>query len=72
MATVQVRRRSLGPDGTTIGTYDENPILNLTIYQIELPYGESKEYAENVIVKKMIYKFDLDGLSTTLMECKVD
>ena len=29
-----VRKRSMGPDGTTVGTYDDNPMLNSIIYEV--------------------------------------
>jgi hypothetical protein len=38
--------RSVDATGKTTGTYDENPILNSVIYDIEFPDGETKQYAE--------------------------
>ena len=34
--------RSIGPDGTITGQYDDNPILNSVIYDVEFPDGEIK------------------------------
>jgi len=68
MAMGKVVRRALGPDGRTAGTYDENPILNSVIYEVEFPDGISKEYAANVIADNMIAQVDNDGISTTLMQ----
>ena len=42
-----VKRRALGPDGTSVGTYDENPYLNSMVYEVEFPDGQTKEYAAN-------------------------
>ncbi len=40
-------------NGNVIGTYDPNPFLNTTVYNVEFPDGEIKEYAANVIVENM-------------------
>jgi hypothetical protein len=44
MCSGKVVRRSLGPDGRTAGMYDDTPMLNLVIYHIEFPDGQTKEY----------------------------
>ena len=45
----KVRERTVGPDGKTIGTFHDTPTFNSIVYDLEFPYGEVKEYAENVI-----------------------
>ena len=45
MQTGKVKRRAIGPDGKVIGLYDENPIMNFIIYEVEFPDGQVKEYA---------------------------
>ena len=35
VATGQVSRRALVPDDTTVGTYTDNPVLNLIVYEVE-------------------------------------
>ncbi len=47
----KVTQRALGPDGTVAGRYDENPMLNSIVYEVEFPDGEVKEYAANTIPK---------------------
>eukprot|EP00957_Ditylum_brightwellii_P144512 11008203-Ditylum_brightwellii.AAC.1 len=47
ITTGKVKRRELAPDGRTAGSYHDNPILNSTVYKVEFPDGEVKDYAEN-------------------------
>ena len=72
MSSGKVTQRALGPDGRTVGTYDENPILNSVVYDVEFPDGQIKEYAANVIAESMLTQVDSDGYSSPLMEGIVD
>ena len=68
----KVLQRSLGPDGITVGKYDDNPGLNSIIYDVEFPDGTVKEYSANVIAENMLTQVDSDGFTMTLMEGIVD
>lgn len=68
MVTGTVARRALGPDGTTAGTYDENPYLNTVIYEVEFPDGQVKDYCANIIAENMLTQVDSEGYSMTLMD----
>jgi hypothetical protein len=70
--TGTVKRRALGPDGKVVGTYDENPILNSIIYEVEFPDGQVREYSANVIAENMLAQVDDDGFSRTLMDSIID
>jgi hypothetical protein len=72
MCLGKVTQRAIGPDGRSAGSYDDNPILNSIVYEVEFPDGISKEYAANVIADNMISQVDHDGISTTLMQGIVD
>ena len=48
MTNAKVRKRASGPDGTVIGTYDDNPILNSMVHKVEFPDGQIKEYSVNM------------------------
>eukprot|EP00957_Ditylum_brightwellii_P092133 7014689-Ditylum_brightwellii.AAC.3 len=48
MTKGKVKRRVLGPDGRTAGSYHDIPILNSTMYEVEFPNGRVKEYVANV------------------------
>ena len=54
MTSAKVRKRATGPDGTVIGTYDDNSILNSMVYEVEFPDGQVKEYSANVIAVNML------------------
>ena len=54
MVTGKVTQRTIGPDGQVTGTYDNNPYLNSSIYTVEFPDGQVKEYAANIIAKNML------------------
>jgi hypothetical protein len=68
-----VVRRAIGPDGTTTGSYANNPILSSIVYEVEFPDGQMKEYAANTIAENMLTQVDSDGgYSTTLMQGIID
>ena len=72
LVTGVVKKRAIGPDGQTFGTYDDNPARNTTIYEVEFPDGEVKEYSTNVIAENILSQVDSDGYSASLMEAIVD
>lgn len=72
MVTGKVKQRTVGPDGRTTGTYDDNPMLNSIIYDVEFPDGQVKEYGANIIAENMLTQVDADGMCLTLMEAIVD
>jgi hypothetical protein len=72
LTTGKVVRRALGPDGTTVGSYADNPILNSIVYEVEFPDGQTKEYAANTIAENMLSQIDSDGYSTALMQGIID
>ena len=45
--------RSKDDNRNVIGAYNENPLLNSIIYDVQFPDGEIKEYAANVITQNM-------------------
>jgi hypothetical protein len=54
MMTAKVIKRSIGPDGCTAGEYDDNPMLNSIVYNVEFPDGQVKEYSANLMPKNML------------------
>ncbi len=67
-----VKRRSLGPDGRTCGTYDTNPILNSVIYDVEFSDGQVREYSANLIAENMFAQIDDEGYVTPLLDGIID
>eukprot|EP00957_Ditylum_brightwellii_P091460 6964442-Ditylum_brightwellii.AAC.1 len=47
-------------------------MLNSTIYEVEFPNGEIKEYAANVIAENILTQVDYGGFTTTMMEGIID
>eukprot|EP00957_Ditylum_brightwellii_P148461 11302884-Ditylum_brightwellii.AAC.1 len=68
----KVTQRAVGPNGTVTGTYDNNPMMNTRIYDVEFPGGQVREYAANIIAENMLTQVDSDGYTKTLMELIVD
>ena len=68
----RVTKRSLGPDGEQRGRYDENPILNSIVYDVEFDDGTVREYAANVIAENMLTQVDADGYSTSILKVIID
>ena len=60
--------RSVGPDGLTTGTFDDNPILNSVTYDVEFPDREVREYAANVIAENLLSQVDDEGFTVTLLD----
>mgnify|MGYP007008190322 CR=1 FL=1 len=54
MTNAKVRKRTLGPNGKATGTYDDNPMLNSIVYDVEFPDGQVKEYSANTIAENML------------------
>ena len=72
MAVGKVTRRALGPDGRVTGTYDDNPMMNSMVYEIEFADGQIKEYAANIIAENMLTQVDADGYTTIMMKGIID
>ena len=68
----KVKRRATNANGSANGTYDQNPLLNTMVYEVEFEDGTVSEYAANSIAENMLRSVDDEGYSTTLMEGIVD
>jgi hypothetical protein len=67
MMTAKVIKRSIRPDGYTAGEYNDNPMLNSIVYDVEFPDGQVKEYSEN-----MLTNANNDGFTSLLMDAIID
>jgi len=68
----RVLRRSLDQNGKHVGIYDENPILNTAVYDVEFPDGTIKEYGANIIAENLLQSVDEDGLHSQFLEGILD
>ena len=76
MRAGRVKRRARDHSGELIGTRNENPILDMRMYQVEYQDGAVAEYAANVIAENMYSQCDPecdpDGNQRQLMRAIVD
>eukprot|EP00957_Ditylum_brightwellii_P142477 10855002-Ditylum_brightwellii.AAC.1 len=50
----KVTQHAIGTNGTVTVTYDNNPMMNTMIYDMEFPEGQVREYAANIIAENML------------------
>ena len=68
MQLAKVIGRTRNDDGTTEGMYDNDPLLNTLIYDVQFPDGTVKNYAANVIAENMYSQVDADGHAHALLD----
>ena len=69
MQTGNVKRRAIDPDGRVTGLYDDNPINNSIVYEVEFPDGQVKEYVANIIADNIFSQVDEEGFSKSFFDC---
>ena len=72
MASAKVVGRAKDGDGLPIGTYDDDPMQNSMVYNVEFPDGEVKEYSANIIAQNMYSQVDANGHHHTLLDSIID
>ena len=55
-----------------MGSYDENPVLNSMIYDVEFPDGSIKEYAANILAENILSQVDPSGYNRILLREIID
>ena len=65
----KVLRRSLDEDGNLVGNFNQNPLLNSMVYDVEFPDGAIRKYAANVIAENVMSHVDPDGHYSHVLEC---
>ena len=58
--------------GVITGNYDENPIMNTIMYEVEFPDGQVKQYAANIIAENLLNQVDDEGYTITRIDCILD
>ena len=58
----KVIKRSVDSDGNVIGNYNELPVLNTMLYDVQFPDGSIKPYSANLIAENILMQTDSDGL----------
>ena len=61
-------RRVSKPNGSAIGTHNDNPILDTRIYEVMFNDGSTQEYAANRIALSMYDHVNDEGCRTWLLD----
>ena len=73
MQSAKVSKRVRDANGRLIGSHDDNPMLNTSLYEVEFPDGAVKQYAANIITTENMYaQVDANGQTHTLLESIID
>ena len=72
MTNAKVLGRTKDLKGEIIGNYNDDPILNTIIYNVELPDGAVKQYSANMIAENMYAQVDSEGNKYDLLEEIID
>ena len=62
----RVVERVTSESGEQVGMYDDNPILNSIMYQVEFDDGQVKEYSATAIAENILMQVDDDGYSSPM------
>ena len=68
----RIMQCSLNEDSRHVGQYDENPILNTAIYDIEFPDCTTKDYGASIIAENILNQVDQDGYHSQMLEGILD
>ena len=68
----KVGGQSKDGNGEPVVSCDINPFLNITIYDVEFPDGEIREYGANVIAENMYSSVDAEVYRYQLLDTSVD
>ena len=64
----KVIRRSVDDSGNLVGNWNENPILNTVLYDVEFPDGAIKSYGANVVAENILNTVGEDGIFSQFLE----
>jgi Reverse transcriptase (RNA-dependent DNA polymerase) len=64
----RVISRKRDENGTPIGRYDSNPILDTRMYNVEFPDGHADEYTANLIAESLYSQVDDEGNEYLIMK----
>ena len=68
----KVKQRHVGDNGQVTGQFNENPLLNSIIYDVEFPDGSVREYGANIIAQNMYSTLDEHGHLQQIMDGILD
>ena len=68
----KVKGRSLVPDGSIIGIYNDNPILNTPCYDVKFSDGQVREHTANIIAENMLTRVNDNGFKSSYLDAIID
>ena len=68
----KVIKRSIDSDGKVIGNYNELPVINTMLYDVQFADGSIKPYSVNLIDENKLMQADGDGIHHQLLEGILD
>ena len=66
--SANIIRRATKSDGTSVGSYNDNPIIYTRIYEVIFNDGSTQEYATNCISLSNYDQVDENGYKTILLD----
>ena len=64
----KVIQRSVDSDGKVGGNYNDIPVLNNFLYDVQFPDGAIKTYLTNLIAENILMQVDADGYHHQLLD----
>ena len=68
----KVIKRRVDSDGKVISKYNEIPVLNIMLYDVQFPDGSIKPFSEKLITENILIHADSAGLHHQLLEGILD
>ena len=68
----KVIKRSVDSDGKVIGNYNELPVFNTMLYDVQFHDGSIKPYSANIIADNILIQADSDRLHHQLLKGILD
>ena len=72
MQYAKVTGRKRNADGNYIGQWNQNPILNTAVYEVEFPDGTEQAYSANVIAQNIYSRVDDEGREYLVLDEIID
>ena len=61
MQPARVIRRTKDKDGKSVGTYNQNPIQDMRVFDVEFPDDLISQYTANIIIQNIFSQVDDDS-----------
>ena len=72
MQAARVVGRSKSSDGTFTGTYNENPILDTRVFDVQFPDGSISQYTTNMIIQNIFSRIRDGGVGQHRLIISID